>query len=326
MRKNYKAIAMALAATLTMGMLTGCGSSAAKEDAKITIAYQSSVGYAPLLVMKEKGLIEEAYGKDIQVEWVEMKNGAEINEGLVAGQLDVGTMGVPVAVTGVTTSGMYKIAFGLSSQPYSITTSNPAINSLADITSSDQIAITNINSQPHVLLAMAAKEILGDAHALDANLTKLSNSDGYSAIVSGAVSSHMVISPYNFMEVASTEADIHEIPIDSSIWPAENTALVGVVSNKLVDSKPEIYNALLTAVEKADTFIKENPEETATILAVGYDADASEIQQWITDPRSGYRTELQGVMDMINFMVEEGFMEEGPSDIKEIVFDNVKGN
>lgn len=326
MRNSKKYLALALSVVLGMSILTGCGNTASKGDAKITIAYQSSVGYAPLLVMKEKGLIEEAYGKDIEVEWIEMKNGSEINEGLVAGQIDVGTMGVPVAVTGVTTSGMYKIAFGLSAQPYSITTSNPAINALSDFTPNDQIAITNINSQPHVLLAMAAKAVLGDAHALDANLTKLSNTDGYTALLSGAVSSHMVISPYNFMEVTNTETDIHEIEIDDSIWPAENTALVGVVSNKLVQDNPEIYNALLTAVEKADTFISENPAETAAILSAGYDAEASEIEKWITDPRSGYSTELHGVMNMISFMLEEGFMEEGPSDIKEIVFDNVKGN
>ena len=76
---------------------------------------------------------------------------------------------------------------------------------------------------------MACKAMLGDARALDANLTVLGNADGFAAIISVAVSCHMVISPYNFMEVMSEDADIHEIEIGTDIWPEDNTALVTVV-------------------------------------------------------------------------------------------------
>lgn len=308
--------------------LVGCGrstgSAASSGPVAITVAYQSSVGYAPLLVMKQFGMIEEAYGKDITVNWVEMNNGSAINEGIVAGSIDVGSMGVPVAVTGILAGVPYRIAFGLSAQPYSILTNSQDINRLSDFSATDQIAITNINSQPHILLAMAAKAELGDAHALDKNLTVLKNSDGYTAIVSGAVCGHMVISPYNFMELAG-DAGIHEIPVSEDVWPADNTALVGVVSNKLHENTA-LYDALMKAVDKAMAFIAEHPQETAELLAQGYDASAGEIQTWITDRRSSYDAELHGVMDMIGFMLEEGFLESGPSSIRELVYDNVRGN
>lgn len=58
---------------------------------------------------------------------------------------------------------------------------------------------------------MAAKAYLGDAHALDGKLTVLSNADGYTSLLSGAVQCHMVISPYNFMEEAAD--NVHEIEI-----------------------------------------------------------------------------------------------------------------
>lgn len=316
--------------------LCGCGTSesntvnsattAGDESVEITIAYQSSVGYAPLIVMKENHLIEDAYNGDISVNWVEMSNGSEINEGLVSGSIDVGTMGVPVAITGIQAGSPYKIAFGLSAQPYSILTNSDSINSLADISESDQIAITNINSQPHILLAMAAKAELGDAHALDNNLTVLGNADGYTAIVSGAVACHMVISPYNFMEISNEDVAIHEIEISDAIWPAENTALVGVVAEKLKEDSPEVYEALLSAIDSAMLYISENPENTAEMLAKGYDASSDEILVWIQDERSSYNSELYGVMSMADFMVEEGFLENGPSSISDLVYDNVKGD
>ena len=87
---------------------------AALPAEEISINYQSSIGYAPLLVMKDQGLIEKAYGGDITVNWMEMSNGAEVNEALISGNLDVGSMGVPVAVTGIMAGSPYKIAFGLA--------------------------------------------------------------------------------------------------------------------------------------------------------------------------------------------------------------------
>lgn len=334
MRKFKKLLITGIMAiTLCVG---GCGTSgsdaanytgtASDKNAEITIAYQSSVGYAPLIVMKENHLIEEAYAGDINVNWVEMNNGSEINEGLISGSIDVGTMGVPVAITGIQAGSPYRIAFGLSAQPYSILTNSDNINSLADISASDQIAITNINSQPHILLAMAAKAELGDAHALDNNLTVLGNADGYSAIISGAVSCHMVISPYNFMEINNKDMAIHEIEVGNDIWPDENTALVGVVTEKLQKNSPDVYEALLTAIDDAMLYIVENPESTAEILAEGYDASPDEILTWIQDKRSSYHSELHGVMNMADFMVEEGFLENGPSSISELIYENVKGD
>ena len=46
----------------------------------------------------------------------------------------------------------------------------------------------------------------------------------------------------------------------------------------------------------------------------------------MNDPASSYTTQLQGIMDLANFMEEAGFLENGPKDISEIAFDNVKGN
>ncbi len=317
------ACALLLASFAAVSCAKSAPAGGPEPAAEVSLAYQSSVGYAPLMVMMGKGLIEAAYDGEIKVSWKEMKNGSEINEGLISGALDVGTLGVPVAITGIQAGAPYRIAFGLSCQPYSILSSEDRIHSLADIGPSDQIAIVNINSQPHILLAMAAKAELGDARALDNNLTVLKNADGYAAMLSGAVTSHMVISPYNFMELQNTEKEIHEIPVGKDVWPPENTALVGIVSDKLHENT-KVYSAVMEAVEQAMAFIRENPQETAEILAKSYDASPEDILSWISDERSGYSSELHGVMDMAEFMAEEGFLENAPASFSDLVYENVK--
>lgn len=297
------------------------------EAVELNITYQPSLGYAPLVVMKEKNLIEEAYDGDITVNWVELKSGAATNEALAAGDIDVGTMGVPVAVSGIMAGSQYKIAAGLSGQPYSVLTSSDDINSLSDILNSgEQIAILNINSQPHILLAMAAKAELGDAHALDGNLTTLANADGYAAMLSGAVKCHMVTAPFNFMELQSEDADIHELPIGTDVWPAENTAQVFVVTESYKEAHPDVYAALLTAIDNADEFINSNPEETAEMLSSDYDASPEDIVKWLQDPRSNYESSIHGVGRMVDFMASEGFIEAAPESFEDLVYDNVIGD
>ena len=299
-----------------------------QETKEINIAYQSSIAYAPMLVMKEQGLVEKHYDGDVTVNYNLMANGAEINEAIISGNIDVGCMGAAPVLTGIAAGVPYKIFTGLSSQPYAILTNQEDIQSLEDITEEDQIAITNINSHPHILLAMAAKEYLGDAHALDSNLVVLGNADGYSSIVSGAVQCHMVISPYNFMEVANEEVSIHEIEIGKDVWPNGNTFIVGVVGTDFYEEDPQLYQALCDATAEAMQFIEENPEETAAILEEGYDASAEEILAWMQDERSNYSMELKGVLELAEFMGEEGFLDKDsvPAQLSDIAFDNVQGD
>ena len=73
-------------------------------------------------------------------------------------------------------------------------------------------------------------------------------------------------------------------------------------------------------------YIKENPDKTAKLLTESYDASEEEILKWLKDDSTQYNTNLQGIMELSNFMVEEGFMDKGPKNIKELTFDNVKGN
>lgn len=324
MKRMKKLVALMMVAVMCV-LITACGGKDEKnESSELAIAYQLNIGYAPLLVMKEQKLIEKHYGKELKINWQELASGSEINEAFTAGMLDIGTMGVGPAVTGIMAGLPYKIFTGLSSQPYAILTNQEDIKTLKDIKSDDIIAIKGLGSQPHVLLAMAAKAELGDAKALDANLQVIQNADGYTSIKAGSVQCHMVISPYNFME--EKEENIHEIEIGKDVWPNGDTFIVGVASKKLQENT-ELYDAVCKATEEAITYIAENPEETAKILAAGYpDATEEEILSWMADERSNYTTKLQGVMELSNFMVEEGFLEKGPSDISEIVYENVEGN
>lgn len=324
MKHGKKVIAVMLILIMTLSLAAcGGGDETADGKTKLTIAHQYGIAYAPLEIMKQQKLIEKHYD-GVEVEWSTLNSGSAINEGFLSGDIDVGAMGVAPAITGVTSGVPYKICSNMSAQPHKIMTNNPNIKSLKDITD-EKIALVNIGSIQHILLAMAAKEQLGDAHALDENIAAMAHPDGMSSLISGSVDCHLTTSPYVFKE--AEEDGITEVEALESVWPSGNSFIVAVASTDLQENNPELYDAVVAALAEAIDYINNNTAEAAEMLCEAEDVDAATMEKWLTDKDCVYSTETKGVMDMANFMAEEGFLEnEGPKDFSDLAFDNVKGN
>lgn len=330
---------MVVTVITAMGMcfaMTGCGGSEGSGEAAdgtktLNIMQQYGLAYAPFQVMEEQGLVEQAYkeatGEELEVNYSVLNSGSTINESFASGDVQVGAMGVAPAVTGVMTGVGYKICSNMSAQPHKLMTkADSGIKTLKDVKKSDQIALVNIGSIQHILLAMACEEQLGDAHALDNNILATAHPDGMVALENGQVAAQLTTSPYTFME---EEEGMVEVDAIKSVWPEGNSFIVAVASEQLYNDDPELYAAVVQGISDAIDFINENPEEAAEILASddSIDQDADTVLSWLNDSACSYSTELTGVMTMADFMAKNGFLEvDGPASISDLVFDGVKGN
>lgn len=275
MKHGKKVIAVMLILIMTLSLAAcGGGDETADGKTKLTIAHQYGIAYAPLEVMKQQKLIEKHYD-GVEVEWSTLNSGSAINEGFLSGDIDVGAMGVGPAVTGVTSGVPYKICSNMSAQPHKIMTNNPNIKSLKDITD-EKIALVNIGSIQHILLAMAAKEQLGDAHALDENIAAMAHPDGMSSLISGSVDCHLTTSPYVFKE--AEEDGITEVEALESVWPSGNSFIVAVASTDLQENNPELYDAVVAALAEAIDYINNNTAEAAEMLCEAEDVDAATME------------------------------------------------
>ena len=331
MKRKFVIIAVAVITAFTLCMsMAGCGGSDSSDEgdgaATLTIVQQYGMAYAPLKVIEQKGLIEENYDGDVEVNFQTLNSGASINDAFVAGDVDVGLMGVAPAITGSLNEGVpYKICTNISAQPHKLMTNDPNIKSLKDIGESDQIALVNIGSIQHILLAMACKEQLGDAHALDNNIAAMAHPDGMTALLNGSVKCQLTTSPFVFKE--AKEEGISEVEAIESVWPAGNSFIVAVASTDLYENNPDLYNAVLAAFDDAIAFINDEPEAAAEMLCADEDVDAQTYLEWLSDPACSYSTELKGVSTMAKFMTEEGFLEDAQfDDISQLVYDGVEGD
>lgn len=322
-------------AVLTVAMafsLCACGAGSSKnaEDGdaiELNIAYQYGLAYAPLVVAKENKLIEKAYeeatGKTVTVNWIQMNSGADINTGIASGELNVGFMGVGPAITGVTKNVGYKIFTNLSGQEHGIMVNDDSINSLNDFVESDkQIGVVNIGSIQHIMLAMALDNEGIDPHALDSNLIALKHPDGKTSLESGNIAAHVTSSPYIYME--RNNDSLHEIESVKNAWTKDDSFIVGVASISLHDSNPELYKALCDGIGEAITYVEDNSEETAKLT---YELDGNTIEDEVAYLKGGYYSvETKSVFRMASFMFENNFIDSDPVSYENLVFDNVVGD
>jgi len=285
--------------------LTACGS--AKEDAtkKITIAYQGGIGYAPVHIMETKELIQQNYAGEIEVEFVKLDSGAAINEGIIGGTIDIGCMGLAPAVSGVAAGIPYKVISNLCSQSHGLMSSNPAVASLADITSEDKIALVNTGSIQHILLAMACEKTFGDAHVLDNNIQSMSHAEGMASLESGTVNLHLTSSPFIYQERESGKYT--ELPEIGEVWPSGNSFLVAMASTSLSED-PELFEAVSKAFTQAIDFINNNQEETAQIESEYLALDLDTVTGYLNQEDCQFFPELRGADTMMQFMYRAGFI------------------
>ncbi len=331
MKKMKKLLVLCAAA---MVVFTGCGekkeesaSNKSVENATLNIAYQYGLGHVPAVIAKEKGFIEEAYkdatGKELTINWNQMSSGADINTGIASGSLQAGFMGAGPAISGVTKDVGYKIFTNITNQEHCLMTNDESITSLGDLIGSEhQIALVNIGSIQHIILAKALYNAGYDPHALDSNLVAMAHPDGMSALESGSVACHLTSSPYIYMERANK--DLHEIQEITEALTVDNTFNVGVASEELYNNNKELYQALCDGVQAAIDYINNNMEEVAKLT---YELDGNSLEDELEYLQKGrYTAETSGIFELAVFMADNDFIDKKPESYSDLVFDNVTGD
>ena len=316
---------------LLVGLLIGC--TYRENDKKdsgnktITIAYQYGLAYAPVLIMKEKQIIEKKYkeqtGNTINVNWTQINSGADVNTGFAAGNIDVGFLGVAPAVTGCLNQVGYKIFTGVSGQEHGMMTNQEDITSLADLVGSDnQIALVNIGSIQHIILALALENQGYDPHALDTNIVAMKHPDGMNALKTGNVPVQLTTNPYLYQE--KKDSSLHEIEGITEVWANDNSFVVGVLSTKIYEENEELYRVIADAVEESISLINNDVENAAGITC---ELDGNTLDEEMEYMKMGmYKTQTNGIFELAKFMKKAGFIEKEPAEFEELVYKNVEGD
>ena len=323
----------AAAAALGALSLAGCGGSdsgsssgSSGGSASLGVAYQYGLSYAPVVIAKEQGLIEAAYkeasGGELSIEWNQMSSGADINTGISSGSIQVGFMGLGPAITGIATGLDYRVFSNISGQEHGLMSNDPEVKELEDLVgSSKQIALVNIGSFQHIVLAKALDNAGLDPHALDSNIVGMAHPDGMAALQSGNVACHLTSSPYIFSE--RKDKTFHELTAVNEAWTAQDSFIVGVASSALHEDE-QLYTAVCTGIERAMEFITDSPEDAAAILCE-FDGNSAEEELEYLE-QGVYTPQTSKLFEMASFMSEAKFLDKAIASYDDLVYSNVTGD
>ena len=303
-------------------LIGGCGGAAGGGggDDNMAIAYQPGIGYAQLLIIKQEGWLEEDL-PETEISWQQLSSGSAIRDGMLAGDIQVGSGGVGPFLVGYGAGVDWKLLSALNEMDLWLMVMDERYQSLESL-GDGSIAMPAPDSIQAVVLRKGAQEQLGDAAALDNTIVSLAHPDGLQSLLSGQIAGHLTSPPFQFQEQDEGARPI----LKSFDLFGPHTFNSVFVRQGYHDDNPEAMEALYSNIQEATELIESDPDRAAEILSEESEGEteAEEFRRFITEEGVAYTTQPSGFIEFAEFMQEIGLIEEVPASQDDLVFDNLK--
>ena len=320
-----KLLAMGSAALLLT--LTGCGdtSEASAETAdsgdlrEVTVGLIPVAEMFPVYIAEEQGFFEEA-GLDVTVEVI--SNAASIVPSVMNGQIDIGTSATPPFLTAVEQD-MPILAVANAAN----TSDDPQKDTGAFIVGADSdiespvdlegktVAVNALSSLPHVAAAARISADGGDPDSVQ--FVSMPFNDMETALTQDRVDAILAVEPFMSQNLAAGGKEISSLYVD--VYPPSTTHTLYFGSQQMFQTSPETLISFRDAVGRATELVADDPDILREAL-VEYGGMSEEVAQSVNLPI--YQTEfnIDGINDMMNKMVENGFLE-AELPVEELIMD-----
>lgn len=302
--------------------------SLSRETKEVRIAEQYGLAYLPLMVMRQRGLIEKhanaAFLGEVDVTWVRYPSGEAMNNALRFGLLDFASGGVPPLLqVWDETYGDFGVkgVSPLSSLPMYLNVNRRDLKSLDDLTDSDRIALPNAaGSTQAITLQMAAARTFGESQyrRLDPLMVTMSHPDAMKALLSGAVAGHFGAAPYQYEELKFK--NVHRLLTSFEVLdgPATMTALW--TRSEFCGTNPKTCGAVVAAISEAIAFIVKEPRRAAEIYVVHTQSTLTpdQVYEMLQNPEIRYSMTPLRIMEYARFMGATGRLRNMPRDWREV--------
>lgn len=322
-------------ALMALVVLAGCGSEPPANIVRIPLG-AGGVGFLPLQMMREFELIEKhaaAAGlDDLQVQWIDLGGPAVMNDALLSGSVDFIAAGPPAFITlwdrtrsSVDVRGVAAIA----ALPMYLNTHTEHLNSLEDLRDTDRIAVTAIKvSIPALVMQMYALENYGieEVERFDRYTVTMTHPDGVVAMLSESseINAHFTSPPFHQREIASP--GIRTIMTTDDVLGRSTTFTMLSTTAAFHDERPQVYAAVLDALEEAQSMIGDDPQTAADVLVragEGGGFDTDEIARVLADPDISFSTTPRNTKRYADFMLEVGTIDTAAASWEDLFFEEL---
>lgn len=303
------------------------------EVGQIRIGRATSIGYLPMMVMEERGLVE-AHARQLGlsalgVTYVAMAGGAAMNDGLLSGSLQIGSGGVPpFLLLWAKTRGNLEVKAlsPFNSMTVYLNARNPDVKTVRDFSSKDRIAVLSAKSSLQaMLLQMAAAKAFGvqNHERLDPLTVSMPLADAAIQLMSGEgghITADFTVPPYSYAELATP--NIHNVLTSNDVLGGPATYTLAYTTSQFRTENPKICEAFVAALADAIDFIHEHPKQARDVYRrlTKSKAPVETIDRLLSDPAITFEQTPQKFMAFADFMHETGRMPVKPASWSELFF------
>ncbi|WP_053385351.1 aliphatic sulfonate ABC transporter substrate-binding protein [Leucobacter celer] len=261
-------IPAAVAAGAMALAMTGCvqgegGASAASAEGGEWSTSTLSIDWAtynPLsLVVKDQGLIEEALGDSVDVEWLQSAGSNKANELLRSGSIDVGSTAGSAALFARANGSPIKV-IDIYSQPEWSAIVVGADSGITDVAQlkGQSVAATK-GTDPYFFLLQALEEAgLG---VDDVEVQNVQHADGRALLDGGSVQAWSGLDPIMAAAEAESGAELIYRNVDFNTYGFLNA------TEEFITDHADVAQVVVDAYEEARVWALANPDEVAQLLA-----------------------------------------------------------
>ena len=294
------------------------------------------IGFLPLLVMEKYRLIEkhaaDAGIQKLTVRWIDLGGPSVVNDALLSGAADYAAAGPPAMLTlwdrTRDSIGVAGVA-AMTSLPMYLNTNAAHLKTIDDLRAGDKIAVTAIKvSIPALVMQMYAAKKYGQADAtrFDRYTVSMTHPDAVVALLSGAtgISAHFASPPFHQRE--RRDPKIRTIMTSDDVMGGSTTFTMLSTTRKFREENPEIYRAVLRALEDANTRIASDPRDAAAILLASTSESGFSVDETVAmlkDPGVKFTTTPENVSKYAAFMHEIGSIAQRPATWKDVFFPEI---
>ena len=233
------------------------------EPFELKLAVEFTDHAACAMVAEEKGWFEEA---GLAVTAVEnYVTGADLAAALARGDIQAAYICLVPAINARVNGGVdIKVVAGTHKYGYALVVDPAKITTIADLANQGlKIGCTQAGTAVDVLLQRLCEDHGLPARQISENAQRMNPPAQVLALQAGKIDACFV--PEHWATMATTSG--HKLLVSAEdIWPDLQGSVL-VVKSELLESRPDVVEKLVRITNQANTWINDNPDEAAAILA-----------------------------------------------------------
>jgi NitT/TauT family transport system substrate-binding protein len=294
------------------------------------------MAFLPLYVCEDMKLIEK-YAKaahlDIKPSFQRLHGGEGSEAAIAAGTIDMGPFGTAPLLAAWEKAKdkpeQIMAVSGMTSLPLTLLSSQPNIQSFADLKADDHIAVPTLTSPQTYLLELQTERPFFRYDRIRDQVVVMSHADAMTALIDGSGQVAAYFSSPPFTELALRDANVHRVLGSADVMKGKFSFLILGADKAYIEAQPQMPEVIEKAIDEAARVIHVDPRRAAQIYLTHEPSgtfNAAAAEAVIRDIRDEFGSAVYGVQTMADFLGRHGELKSPPRSWKEIVVPSLQNS